>query len=175
MADPPFQLNREWNGLLIKQAVPGDCTLIIEILDEVRAWLRNLGLSQWPSGFEPDWVLEMIARGRFFLVYRQDKAIAVFRLQDKDPDFWEEDEGACFYFHTFALRRSNAGQGTGRKILEWVIGYSRSHGKKYLRLDTPANNPTLNRYYLEAGFTYSGKKMVWGTAYALYQFSLASL
>jgi GNAT superfamily N-acetyltransferase len=55
-----------------------------------------------------------------------------------------------------AVAREAAGSGLGGELLKAACTLAAQLGFAYLRLDCPAGNERLRRYYLDAGFDYCG-------------------
>jgi len=159
-------------NLQIALAVLPDAVAIRDTLEQSRAWMASLGENHWLLPFQLEWIVQKIGAGEFWMVRMNGQIAGEFRLIHSDPDFWGEDDGDCLYFHTFSIRREFAGQNLGSQVLDWVKGYARSLGKRYLRLDTPAKNPLLNAYYKNAGFSGVAQMPLRGIEWTLFQFEL---
>jgi GNAT superfamily N-acetyltransferase len=69
-------------------------------------------------------------------------------------------EGDAAYIHKITLKRSAAGRGLGRQIIDWAREKARKEGMKYLRLDTEARRAKLCELYESAGFTRHSERQV---------------
>jgi GNAT superfamily N-acetyltransferase len=142
---------------------------------------RNEGVDQWPECFELWEIQDHVAAGEFYLAYFDGQLAATFRLTSQ-PEWYGEigdnvrlrDDLAgrmnvkgeelgrmiqeygldqpALYLHTFAIRRSLAGQGLGYQLLRWGEEQARGQGFPYLRLDCHHVNRRLRQYYVDAGF-----------------------
>ncbi len=95
--------------------------------------------------------------------------VGTFALQWSDGETWGGGAGDAGYVHGLAIRRDFAGRGLGRELLRWAEGRVTASGKTYLRLDCPAENRVLNKYYKSAGFSYRGEALVWGLKVSRYE------
>jgi GNAT superfamily N-acetyltransferase len=161
-------------NLQIVLATLPDAAAIRDTLEQARAWMASLGENHWPVPFQLEWIEQKVRAGEFWVVRLNGQIAGEFRLIHYDPDFWGEDDGDCLYFHTFAVRREFAGQKLGSQVLDWVKGYALSLGKRYIRLDTPAENPQLNTYYKNAAFTDVAQVLLRGIEWTLFQFELGA-
>ena len=73
-------------------------------------------------------------------------------LKEQD-DRWNDSEPAL-YLHNFVTRVE--APGAGSTFLRFAEEYALKKGKKYLRLDSAADNPSLARYYTSQGFVPAG-------------------
>lgn len=148
--------------LEFRLAGPADVAEVVGLLTEAAAWARDRGIERWwPIPFPERIVRRGVERGEVFLVHRTDELVGTIALAREDPLMWGDQPPVAGYVHRLAVRRSLAGAGLGRAILEWADGEVRRWGRSKLRLDCLATNAALRRYYLGLGFrevgTVSGK------------------
>jgi GNAT superfamily N-acetyltransferase len=141
-----------------------DLPEVLDILSDASRWERAQGIEDpWPSPFPAERVSPGLDRGEVFLASSEGAAaIATVNLAWEDLRFWGEQPPNSGYVHRLAVRRSHAGQGVGRSLLEWADGRVRERDRELLRLDCLANNSRLCRYYLDLGFVPSGSVTVDG-------------
>jgi ribosomal protein S18 acetylase RimI-like enzyme len=116
----------------------------------------ELGARAWTADDLEQTVDGALARDELHLVRREGGAVAAFVLQWQDELFWGVRPDDAGYVHALAVARDAAGMGIGRAVLAWCEARVRMAGRRYLRLDTDADNPRLNAYYLDAGFVLRG-------------------
>jgi GNAT superfamily N-acetyltransferase len=144
----------------ISSAGPSDREEILEILEEIRKWLADSGIDQWPFPITTGWVQQRLERGEFRLAKIGSETVGVFRLLESDPGLWEENPGEALYIHSLAVRRRWKGHWIGRSILQWAEAYATGDNRAFLRLDCLAENTVLCRYYEQAGFSERGVKEI---------------
>jgi GNAT superfamily N-acetyltransferase len=142
----------------LAQATPGDLDQLVELLDDVSAWLRGRGVAQWPAHFSIDWLMPAVAGGETWLAHVDRRLTGTVTLSWSDP-MWPDD-GAAGYVHRLAVRRDAAG--LGRRLLDWAAATAIGAGRDRLRLDCVAWNQRLRGYYEAAGFVYRGDSEVRG-------------
>jgi ribosomal protein S18 acetylase RimI-like enzyme len=91
--------------------------------------------------------------GELYLGHVEGDAAGVFVLQWADPAIWGEQPDDAGYVHKLAVAQRAAGRGVGLALLCQAEEMVRAAGRLYLRLDSDAANPGLDRYYRDAGFT----------------------
>jgi GNAT superfamily N-acetyltransferase len=150
-------------SLEIRLAGPSDLPAVLSILNDAAAWLVAKGIKgQWPEVWDEEYVAGKIAGGETYLAYQNEQPVATVALQWSDEIMWGKQSDEAGYVHHLAVRRSQAGSGLGRQVLDWTAGQAIFRGKKYLRLDCASFNPALRDYYLRAGFSLVGaKKGLW--------------
>ena len=131
-----------------RKARGGERDIVLSLLKEAALWLRDRGLTQWSSWLDPpSGLLRRFERGfqagEFFMIERSGEVIGCFRLQWEDKTFWGQRDEPAGYVHSITIKRSLAGRGIGRRVLEMVEGHCQQNGKRYLRLDCDAGNPAL--------------------------------
>lgn len=141
-------------------ASPGQLPDVLSVLDEAAAWLRERGVEQWPSRFEPSWVEGAVRRGGTWLAVAGATVAGTVTLDRADPVWNEVPAADALYVHRMAVRRPAAG--LGAVILGWAAGVARGQGRTALRLDCVASNGRLRGYYEAAGFVHRGDAAVGG-------------
>ncbi|WP_411078317.1 GNAT family N-acetyltransferase [Streptomyces sp. cmx-10-25] len=126
---------------------------------EAEGWLAAAGIDQWqnPQTREPalkKWLADIEA-GRTWVV--EDEAVlATVTLAPADMDFWRpsDDPESGLYVAKLITSRSAKGRSLGGRLLDWVGSQARAQGKRWVRLDCWRDNLTLQRFYLNEGFTH---------------------
>jgi ribosomal protein S18 acetylase RimI-like enzyme len=140
----------------IRPAQPEDAGDLLAILNEALSFKLSVGDKAWE--LEP-WTLKevnhSIDAGSTYLARLGDTAVASVILVWDDERTWGEIglDGQAGYLHRMAVRDAYRGQQLGKKIVDWATEQVRSHERKYLRLDCPANNQKLSAYYENIGFS----------------------
>jgi GNAT superfamily N-acetyltransferase len=153
-----------------KVAQPNELPLVMEILAEAAAWLKERGIDQWPSPPNEHWqrrMAEAIQREEVHTVGIVKNRFGIVRFTWADP-YWPDDNLAG-YVHSMAVRSEMHGQNLSGLILFWAMMKVKREGKQFLRLDCLAGNGRLRRYYEEQGFTYRGQRTDQDYVAALYE------
>lgn len=151
-------------------ARPEDLPLVMEILAEAAAWLKQKGIDQWPSPPNEHWQRRMAAaiqQDEMYTVGNTPNRFGIVRFTWSDP-YWPDDNLAG-YVHSMAIRPAMQGKNVGGAILSWVAMMAQQQGRQFLRLDCLASNGRLRRYYEEQGFTYRGEVQDHDYMAALYE------
>jgi ribosomal protein S18 acetylase RimI-like enzyme len=144
----------------IVQAGPEDLGVYVAILEEIAEWLASRQLSHVKPGTyrtAEAYLLDSIRTGEVHLACLGQERVGTLRLLLSDAVVWPEitSEDAV-YLYNLTVRRKWARQGLGCRMLEWVESRSREMGRPRVRLDCFADNPFLERYYLDAGYRDRG-------------------
>ena len=158
-------------SLEIVPAVEADLPDVFSILDEASAFLQKIGVTeQWPTEFStnPTWVKllqQLVGSGTIFICREDQKPLGTFNLRESpnlgeigDPS-WDGINDSGLYLYLLAVRRSVAGQGVAKAMLEWAYALA-TQSTCHLRLDCWAGNSRLKQYYLEAGFEALGDVVI---------------
>ena len=154
--------------LCIVQAEPEDLAAILQIFDDIVAWLVSLGsVKQWgtrPFSELPGLVERFrnhIANDTVLLAIKEGLAVGAICLNCSYPAYcWQDAPDDCAYVHPFGTSPSVRGMGVGSALLECAEEFARSKHKPYLRLDCFAENPKLLAYYEGEGFLARGEFLV---------------
>ena len=120
---------------------------------------RRKGIQQWNAAkydtiYPLSYYEEKRLNGEVFVLVSKDtkELISAAVLKEQD-DRWNDSEPAL-YLHNFVTRVE--APGAGSIFLRFAEEYALKKGKKYLRLDSAADNPSLARYYTSQGFVPAG-------------------
>jgi GNAT superfamily N-acetyltransferase len=151
------------SDLSISRAVPADAAALETLLDAAATWQQERGIAQWiPGGFADD-VRQTTVAGDLYVARRDDTIVGCFMLEAGAPpaiERWLTDRGRDpargAYLARLAIARDAVGHGLGRELLECARALAAGQGFGALRLDCPAENTRLRRYYLDAAFGHLG-------------------
>ena len=142
-------------------AQPSDLPRYLDLLEELADWLHSRGIEQWPRGRARNghaYYAASIEKNEVHLAFNGDELIGALRLLQRDDIVWPEmKDDDALYLYNLAVRRTAAGQGIGRSLLEWAERQVARSGRMYLRLDCMPTNVFLRKYYEDAGFTTRGE------------------
>ena len=144
------------SAISLVQARTTDLDTIIEILEDAGRWLESMGITVgWrPGTFSRQDFNKRILQNEIYLAKMDDEPVGTITVQSSDEDFWGKTPSDALYIHKFAVRRSLAGKGIGSHMLQWTESFAKSLGKRFLRLDCPANDPGIRAYYENTGFKH---------------------
>ena len=151
----------------IRTARSDEIEVVLDVLADAAAWLRERGIDQWPERFDRDWVMPAIERGETWLAESDGDVAGSLVVQWEDPMFWEGYPLDAGYLHRLAVRRP--GTGLGARLLHWAEAHAAAAGKLFLRLDCVAGNEPLRRYYERAGYRRVGDVTVGPYVQARYE------
>jgi len=140
-----------------------DCNVIIGLVEEAAAWLRNKDTDQWskpwPSRAARDArILADIRAGRTWIVRDGDSPAATITSKEAADQAlagaWVGDEPAA-YVRRLVVARPYGGCGLGSGLLNWAGQYAaRGYGARWIRIDVWKTNKALHKYYADQGFEF---------------------
>jgi len=105
----------------------------------------------------------VIAAGDLYVVRGDGTITGCFMLETGCPDWmatWlvKHDRAPedAMYIGRLAVARQASGRGLGLELLGYAGTLAADAGFEYIRLNCPAENERLRRYYVDAGFTNLG-------------------
>jgi GNAT superfamily N-acetyltransferase len=154
-------------GAVIHRAGPEDLDEAADVLEDAARWVQSIGEEAWregtftqPNGWGRLSLMAALRTGGLFVAGVDGEAVATVSLLEVDEEYWPGAPPDALYLHKLGVRRSHAGLGIGRAIVEWSADHARTNGKAFLRLDCPASNPWVRAYYEAAGFVHRGDVVV---------------
>jgi GNAT superfamily N-acetyltransferase len=151
------------SNLTVDRAQPSDGVAVEALLDAAAEWQQTRGIRQWTPGWFGDEVRETIASGDLYVARRGGVIVGCFMLDTGSHAWmtpWLIERGReptqAARLGRLVVAREASGQGLGFELLNAASTLAAQRGLGYLRLDCPAENARLRRYYLDAGFFYFG-------------------
>jgi GNAT superfamily N-acetyltransferase len=153
-----WRLATRLGSVIVSTAEPHDALTVAAILEEAAAWQAARGIDQWrPGSFTPALLAPRLAAGEVYLARLGADAVGTLTLQWSDAPIWGAQPPTAGYVHRLAVRRRAAGTGLAPALLAWAGEQVAARGRTLLRLDCPAANPALCRYYERLGFRPAGE------------------
>ncbi|SEO97229.1 GNAT family N-acetyltransferase [Paenibacillus sp. OV219] len=147
----------EW--LAFHRAKDGDVDGIRSLFVDAAEWIHSThGLWQWRAEhFNREMVEAFVRDQEVFVATLGNEYVGCFSMHWRDKEIWgekfHEDAG---YVHRLCVSRKRKGEGIGRELIHYAESYIQSRGKRWLRLDCMSDNPSLNAYYVNSGFSFQG-------------------
>jgi ribosomal protein S18 acetylase RimI-like enzyme len=147
---------------IVEHAQAADTAAICEILDEAARWQRARGMPQWTPGSFSDEISMTLADGHLYVARASNAVVGCFMLDVEPPRWiarWLADhdlpvEGA--HLSRLAVAAPLRGNGVGARLIAGALEIAARNRLARVRLDHPAENAGLRRFYLGRGFTAVG-------------------
>jgi GNAT superfamily N-acetyltransferase len=135
-----------------------DLDLILVLYEEAIAYQKTKFSRHWHA-FDKGTLIQEIEQKRHWKIVQEQDLAFIFSVAFEDPLLWDErNRDPSIYLHRMVCSPAYRGHGLVRQVVQWALAYGRASGKKFIRLDTCADNDKLNQYYQNAGFIFSGFK-----------------
>ena len=143
----------------IKKSEKKDLKNIINIWDSAVQYQKFKAPSFSWHQF-PETILHEIGKGQHYKIIDENNNIMIFfSLAKTDPLIWGEKEvGDAIYLHRIVANIDYKGTKFMNLILSWALIKARIARRKYVRMDTWAENEKLVNYYINCGFNLIGYK-----------------
>lgn len=124
-----------------------DLPLIFNLFEEAIRYQKENGYIGW-SSYDKEFI-------KSDKVIRDKEVLGIFSICHTDKLIWREREKKdALYLHRIVLNRAFQGARIFNIILAWSQAYARTHGRKFVRMDTWAANTKLINYYKGYGFIF---------------------
>jgi GNAT superfamily N-acetyltransferase len=151
----------------LRQAVPADVDVVLQLAREAAQWLRGKDTDQWARPWpDPERreqrIQRDIAAGKTWILWDDMTGTATVTVDKQDTialaghRVWPEHRLAepALYVRRMIVRRSYAGLDLGAGLLDWATSVAtRELGTALLRIDVWTDNRGLHAYYEGQGFT----------------------
>lgn len=137
-------------------STPDDLQTIFDLYDAAISHQKAVSDMHWLP-FDRELVKAEIAEGRQWKIVVDGQVACVFVVAYTDPAIWgERDRAPSIYLHRIATNPAFRGRGFVAAIVDWATQHGKTLGKKFVRLDTWAENLKLKEVYLRCGFQFLG-------------------
>lgn len=139
--------------LVITPATEADADNIAKVLTDAVDFKVKHGDMVWGTGlYTQEEVLGMMSGGNLYKATLDNKIVGNFILQWEDLKVWGEQPPNAGYIHQLAISKNSHGKDLGEQMIEWAAAEASKKGRQFLRLDCPAANTELCKYYEGKGF-----------------------
>ena len=138
----------------IVNATHEDLETIFDLYDKAIAFQKTVFDKHW-LGFDLELVSQEIEEGRLWKIIEEGQIACVYTVTYADPMIWKErSQDAAMYIHRIVTNPDFRGHGYARVITEWAKKFAPTHGLRFVRMDTWADNLKLLNYYQDCGFKF---------------------
>ena len=132
---------------------------IYSLIDRRIRWMDEVGIQQWNvtdywGVYPKEHYIEQMRYARLFVLKRGSVVVGTAVLYEDDPRWPDGNTASAYYVHHFAASPDE--KGAGAILLRHLEEYAHRKDKALLRLDCADDNPRLNRYYQEKGYSPCG-------------------
>ncbi len=155
MDEPPLQLRR---------ATEREHSVVVELIDTARAWLRTIGTDQWEEPWPDEEtrnarIRGAIQAGRTWIAWDGTRPAATITASPYDHEIWPEENrrDPAVYIRRLVVSRQYSGQGLGAQLLDWAgLRANSEYAARWIRVEAWTTNKALHAYYLGQGFEFCG-------------------
>lgn len=151
----------------IRNTTVRDLDAVMEILNEARRTIAQLGINQWQNGYPTaDVILDDIARGRSRVMVRDGEVIGTFALLDDGEPTYDrifdghwltgDDSRSYIAVHRVAISVKSRGSGASGELVKYACDTAEQLGMKSVRIDTHEGNVVMRRMLEKNGFVHCG-------------------
>lgn len=140
----------------ILNSTTDDLKAIFELYDAAIAHQKAVSNMHWLP-FDEQMVKMEITENRQWKLVMDGQIACVFATAYTDAAIWgEKDIDPSVYIHRIVTNPDFRGRNFVGAIVEWSKQHGKALGKKFVRLDTWAENLKLKAVYLRNGFQFLG-------------------
>jgi len=151
----------------IRKTTAADLDAVMEILNEARRTIAQLGINQWQDGYPtPDVILADIEASRSRVMVKDGEIIGTFAvLDDGEPTYdriydghWKTGDDTRKYIavHRVAVSVKSRGSGASGELVNYACDMARHLGMQSVRIDTHEGNVVMRRMLEKNGFVFCG-------------------
>ncbi len=151
----------------IRKTTDADLEAVMEILNEARRTIAQLGINQWQDGYPTaEVILDDISRDRSRVMVKDGEVIGTFAvLDDGEPTYdriydghWltGDDSRSYIAVHRVAISLKSRGSGASGELVKYACDAAGRLGMDSVRIDTHEGNVVMRRMLEKNGFIHCG-------------------
>ncbi len=152
------------NSYIFRKSNRADLNGIMEIINQAKASLKQLGIHQWQDGYpNQDTILHDIENENSFVLEDNNQIIATIALVSGDEPTYQKIyggkwhiEGTYVSIHRIAVRQNLRQAGVGLTLLKLSEAYLKALNYKVIRVDTHYQNQAALNLFEKHGFIRCG-------------------
>lgn len=142
------------NNIIVEPAVAGDLPLVYWLFEKAIAYQKESGFIGWQT-YDKDYLKGDVEKKLLYKVGKGLDLVCIFCVCYTDALIWRQKEkGDAVYLHRVVVHPEHRGGRHFEKVLFWAAAHTRQQKRKYVRIDTWANNAKLIQYYAGYGFQF---------------------
>jgi len=151
--------------MTIKNSTAEDIDEIFRLYKLATDYQRSIpDVVHWPE-FSRMLIETEIQENRQWKIVIDNTIACVWAVTFSDPQIWQErNNDPAIYIHRIATDPNFRGRNLVGEIVRWARVYAQSNNKKFIRMDTVAENIGLIQYYTKCGFEFLGLSKLSDTA-----------
>lgn len=136
------------------KATVEDLPVIYRLFEAAIQYQRDNQYIGWNS-YDRDYIRTDIQKGLLYKIIEGKDIYCIFSICYSDEHIWREREkGDALYVHRVVVNRQLKKPQAFSFVLDWAIEHARQHQRKYIRIDTWADNAKIIGYYQQFGFRF---------------------
>lgn len=136
------------------KTVTGDLNDILWLFKKAMELQGKNGYKVWDNIDEAQLEKE-IENGLQYKIVKEKDILCLFSIQYSDPFIWRDrDKNDAIYLHRIVVNPNFRGQKQFEKVLNWAKQFVRTNNRKFIRMDTWADNDKIINYYKSFGFKF---------------------
>lgn len=146
---------------MIRKGIPKDIIQAAQVLEEVKAYMLNIGIDQWDQEYPNRIVLTQdIYREEAFIYEEQGELLPYMALNEKcDQEYAELNWKTATPFvviHRLYVKPSAQGKGISSKMIKYAEQFALENKYQSIRFDAFSLNETANAVYIKKGYASVG-------------------
>lgn len=145
-----------------------DVDVIMEIVEDGRAFLATQNSGQWQDGYpnRDDFINDINNQNLYVVLTPENIVVGVCALTYHEDDYDHLYEGKWLtdlpymVMHRISVKKEYRSQGYGKALFNVFIEVAKNKGYHSLRIDTHENNIRMRNIIQEFGFVFCGKAIL---------------
>lgn len=139
---------------IVLPATLNDLPVIYWLFEKAIAYQKENGFVGWQT-FDRNYLQADVEKELLFKLTREKELVCIFCICYADPLIWrEKEQGDAIYLHRVVVHPDHRGEQLFGNVFEWAIVHARQLQRRFVRMDTWADNQKIIHYYSGYGFRF---------------------
>lgn len=160
--NPPENIRKD--GFLMRSTTIDDIEKVLEIIEDAKKTIKELGIDQWQNGYPNRDVIENDIKDEKSFVLEKDgnilgTVVVAFEKENSYENITEGQwltDGYYFVIHRLAVDTNYKNNGIATKILELIEEKIKNTNIKSIKVDTHEGNIPMRKFLEKNGFIQCG-------------------
>ena len=131
-----------------------DLPKIYWLFEEAIAYQKGNGFVGWQT-YDKEYLTGDVEKGLLYKICKAEEIVCIYCVCYTDHLIWRDKEkGDAVYVHRVVVHPAHRGERYFQQVMDWTAMHALQLQRRYVRIDTWANNDRIIDYYKGYGFEF---------------------
>jgi len=147
----------------VRHSCENDVNDIMNMIHQAQSYFKSQHIDQWQDGYPMATnILEDIHKNNSYVLVNEKVIGTMYFAFEEDPCYgvidgkWRTQDQAYAVIHRIVVDENYKGKSLAKILLDFAIKQCQQHAIKSIRIDTHADNTSMQRFLIKNGFEACG-------------------